>query len=163
MSGPNEPIPSEAPAFYQWNGENWYYNKRKGYYYSRDGFLLHRAVWIHHHGPVPDGLDVHHVNRKRWDCTIGNLKLLSKSDHGKLTWSERDDPDKFDIFARSRRTGEGLRRMWAERKPLPVVCAQCAETFHSTGMRAKLCSGECRRVYGKKQSADKRAARRAGN
>lgn len=162
MSDPSIPTPSEAPAFYEWNGETWYYNKRKGYYYSRDGFLLHRALWIKINGPIPDGFDVHHRNRKRWDCALENLCIISKSEHSKLTWQERTDPDRFDSAGRSRRSSEGLKRMWERRQPLPVVCIQCGETFYSTGMRSKLCSDACRREYGRIQSANKRAARRAG-
>lgn len=31
-------------------------------YFGRSGHLLHRDVWEHHHGPIPDGHHVHHID-----------------------------------------------------------------------------------------------------
>lgn len=44
--------------------------------------LAHRLVWEHHHGPVPEGLEVRHVvcaNRRC--CNIDHLAIGTRSDN----------------------------------------------------------------------------------
>jgi len=156
-----DPVPSEAPAFCAWDGQTWYFNKRAGYHYNRDGFLLHRAVWIGAHGPIPDGHEIHHINRKRWDSRLVNLELLTVHEHRVRTQRERTDKAE-----QSKRSSEqcsrGLRKMWSERQPRALNCAFCGVGFESTGMRAKYCSANCRVKGLKKYGADARNRRNQG-
>jgi hypothetical protein len=39
--------------------------------------MAHRVVWIAAHGLIPDGLQVNHRNRRRWDNRIDNLELVA--------------------------------------------------------------------------------------
>lgn len=156
-----DPEPSEAPAFCTWDGQTWYFNKRAGYHYNRDGFLLHRAVWISAHGPIADGHEVHHINRKRWDSRLSNLELLTVAEHRRRTYAEREDLE----LQRQRSSGQcsrGLRKMWADREPRKLSCAFCGIEFESTGMRAKYCSANCRVKGLKKYGADARYRRNQG-
>ena len=41
--------------------------------------LEHRAIWELHNGPIPDGLDIDHINRDRSDNRIENLRLATRS------------------------------------------------------------------------------------
>ena len=43
--------------------------------------LLHRAIWKSHFGSVPEGYDVHHLNRDKSDNRIENLELIRHSQH----------------------------------------------------------------------------------
>src|SRR3954470_16664348 len=52
-----------------------------GFYFQRKSRRLHRAVWEHHHGPVPAGYHVHHVDEDRANNGPGNLALLPGSKH----------------------------------------------------------------------------------
>jgi len=36
---------------------------------------VHRAVWIWHHGTIPDGMEVDHIDRDPRNCRIENLRL----------------------------------------------------------------------------------------
>lgn len=45
--------------------------------------LLHRYVWEKHHGPIPEGYQVHHLDKNKLNYDISNLCLLSASDHGR--------------------------------------------------------------------------------
>lgn len=39
--------------------------------------LAHRIIWIMHHGPIPDGHEIDHVNKIRDDNRIKNLRVLT--------------------------------------------------------------------------------------
>jgi hypothetical protein len=43
--------------------------------------LQHDVVWEQHHGTIPDGHDVHHINGDKTDNRIENLEILPKLDH----------------------------------------------------------------------------------
>lgn len=42
----------------------------------------HRIIWILHNGPIPDGLDIDHINRIKTDNSIENLRVVTKSQNG---------------------------------------------------------------------------------
>lgn len=39
--------------------------------------MAHRLVWIAAYGLIPDGLQINHINRCRWDNRIQNLELVT--------------------------------------------------------------------------------------
>ena len=47
-----------------------------GEYFQRKGRRLHRAVWEHHNGKIPNGYHVHHKDGDRNNNDISNLELL---------------------------------------------------------------------------------------
>ena len=53
-----------------------------------DPLAEHREVYKQHHGPIPYGWQVHHLNEKPSDNDPGNLEALSPGDH-KKTHSKR--------------------------------------------------------------------------
>ena len=61
---------------------------RKGYLrtYDREGkkCAVHRACWEAHHGPIPEGHVVHHVNEDRVDNRVENLDCMPDAEHGQL-------------------------------------------------------------------------------
>ena len=46
---------------------------------ARRPFLLHRLVWMCHHGPIPRHLEINHRNGRKWDNRLENLELVTKS------------------------------------------------------------------------------------
>lgn len=71
--------------FIIFNGKK-YTLRNVGYMGCTDGnrSLMHRDVWIHHNGEIPDNYDIHHINGDKTDNRIENLELLPKSEHTKL-------------------------------------------------------------------------------
>lgn len=39
-------------------------------------FSLHRAVWVYHHGDIPPGMVIDHINGNPSDCRVGNLRCV---------------------------------------------------------------------------------------
>jgi hypothetical protein len=55
-----------------------------GFYWQRDGVRLHRVVFEHFHGDIPEGWQVHHRDEDRSNNHPGNLALLHGSEHARL-------------------------------------------------------------------------------
>lgn len=63
----------------------------------RKNVLAHRAMWLIIYGVIPQGMEVQHINNKRWDNRIDNLRLVVPKERvprgenhplAKLDWSK---------------------------------------------------------------------------
>lgn len=45
--------------------------------------LVHRIIWEMHHGKIPDGMQIDHINHIRDDNRIENLRLVSNQENHK--------------------------------------------------------------------------------
>ena len=65
----------------------------RGYLRTRDrtnkSCPVHRGCWEAHHGAVPDGHAVHHINGDRQDNRIENLACMTHGEHARLHCEER--------------------------------------------------------------------------
>lgn len=50
---------------------------------------IHRGCWEAHHGQIPEGHVIHHINGDRTDNRIGNLACLPHGEHTRLHAAER--------------------------------------------------------------------------
>lgn len=62
----------------EFNGVRYY---SCGPYFQRKGVRLHRTVWEHFNGPVPEGHHIHHKDENRANNQPGNLECLASSVH----------------------------------------------------------------------------------
>ena len=46
--------------------------------------FAHVLVWERHHGPVPQGFVLHHINRNKLDNRIENLQLVTRLEHKRI-------------------------------------------------------------------------------
>jgi hypothetical protein len=76
----------------EWSGQT--YSLRDVGYYAKtsgDRSYLHRDVWKHHYGDIPDGCDIHHVDHDKMNNDIANLAMLDKAEHTRLHAAEAGD------------------------------------------------------------------------
>ena len=97
----------------EWNGKRWH--SYGGYYERTDKSVrpkrtvrLHRAVWEHHNGPIPDGWHVHHLNEDKRDNSIANLACMPHGAH-----------------SQEHRVLQRDRSGWRKPEPFCVSCADC--------------------------------------
>lgn len=74
---------------------------KAGYVSNKDGYirvmldskcyLAHRIIWEMHNGPIPDGMQIDHINHIRHDNRIENLRLVSNQDNQKNTKRSRNN------------------------------------------------------------------------
>ena len=56
-------------------------NKTHQRYFGRAGHLLHRDIWEFHNGPIPEGYQIHHIDRDTTNNDIANLDCLPRKVH----------------------------------------------------------------------------------
>ena len=57
-------------------------NKVNGYHnYAKNGktAYVHREVWKEHHGEIPKGMQIHHINSNKDDNRIENLSMVTNA------------------------------------------------------------------------------------
>lgn len=47
-------------------------------------YLEHRYVWEQNHGPIPEGYEVHHIDKNPYNNDPSNLQLLPTNEHRSL-------------------------------------------------------------------------------
>lgn len=122
---------------------------------------LHRAVWRHHNGPIPKGLDVHHKDNDPDNNDISNLQLISKSDHAKLHDAFREWNATAEAKVLRDRNRQAALATLASRPLREYSCVRCGAKFlskHPDPTRLKFCGKLCR----SRANEDARRQRRYG-
>lgn len=50
-------------------------------YYDKVQWLEHRYVWTQAHGEIPKGMCIHHINGKRYDNRLENLRMVTNREN----------------------------------------------------------------------------------
>lgn len=94
---------------------------------------LHRAIWITHHGPVPQGFEVHHKDGDTFNNAIENLELIERIEHRRQHMKRLHETGKFREWHRSAKGKAWHRRngiqSWKTRKRSTLLCQECGQRY----------------------------------
>lgn len=158
------PIEDVGDNLKKFAGYRFYRNKNGKFWCT---ISMHRFVWTYFNGEIPEGCDVHHIDRNPDNNNISNLQLLTKAEHNKLhaATKKKGKPDKKSTFtcAVCGREYEAVSRgnntycsakckkiAERERAAEIKVCEICGKEF-KTSDKARFCSKKCLGEYLKKQ------------
>lgn len=96
-----------------------YYRTTKGYW-ARQGKTLQAAVWEFHHGTIPDGYEIHHVDGDRNNNAIENLQCLTIPEHHQIH---------------------------AEARLKERTCSYCGKKYKAKRADGKFCTPDCRQAW----------------
>jgi len=125
----------------------------------------HRALWVREHGAIPSGAHVHHLDFDPLNNSVGNLSVISASDHSRLHTLRRLDD--LETAERMRANLDRIRpltkawhasdegrawhvehgkRVWAAVEFMQFKCEQCGAAFESKAQhgRVRFCSNKCK-------------------
>lgn len=50
---------------------------------------VHRAVWSAFNGPIPDNMEINHINEDKTDCRLENLNLMTRTEN--MNWGTQKE------------------------------------------------------------------------
>jgi hypothetical protein len=152
-----------SPTIQEFDGWRYYLSGR---YFRRNGALLHRVVWAHHHGPIPPKHHVHHKTGDRSRNQVEDLELMRAGEHlslhmkvpGRAEISRRSLPKARAAAAEWHASPEG--REWHRaqhakhvaplfKKKVDKVCQRqgCGKAYQTaaiTAVNSVYCSNSCK-------------------
>ena len=162
------------------NGEKFTRDDRTGYYLTTRnstliGRRLHRVVWEYHHGTIPNGYHIHHIDHDKSNNAIENLKMLTVEQHIDIHKDELTEEEKqwyrsnLEQKARPKavewhKSVEG--RNWHKRHyqqskeklhaQQKYVCEMCGNEFLAINNgKNRFCSNACKSAFRRKNGQNK--------
>lgn len=146
-------------------------------YYRRGGGkgYLHRDIYTDNHGPIPEGMGVHHLDHNPLNNDPGNLGLMDLREHTRYHSFERFELPEYrannlehmdrirPLTVAWHRSDEG--REWhrqhgieayAKREPQRFTCEQCGAEYESLnrGDGTRFCSNKCKSAWRRASGVD---------
>ena len=143
------------------------------YLNSAIGERLHRYIWKHYKGDIPEGYHIHHINGDRLNNDIDNLKLVKAEEHARIHGKERFENDK-EWFKRFHPKGIEDAKDWHKSKEGiewhkkqyektkdelhkigNFICEHCEKEYQAeaTGNN-RFCSNKCKSAYRRELGID---------
>lgn len=153
-------------------------DKKTGYYLSSkkiDGSRkrLHRYVWEKHHGAIPSGYHVHHVDHNKGNNDISNLELIQGNRHLRHHAKDFNESEDWHEYRQERKKRLDKYRPKAaewhaseeghkwhsdhgvkvakklKKKIVEKTCEHCNENYktHSMGHHQRFCSNRCKSAH----------------
>lgn len=171
---PNKELIESAPNKVTYLGIT--YRKNNCGRYVFQGKQLSRAIWENEVGPIPDGYEIHHIDRNPTNNDLSNLACISAKEHIEIHRQELSDEEK--VWARENlsknarpkalewhRSDEG--REWHRQHVLQnrangcyqheLICSNCGkhyigEPYSNTSNH--FCSNRCKTAFRRKSGVD---------
>lgn len=158
--------------FVLYKGEKFFIQTSGRYYQSgrktAPERLLHRRVWLDNFGPIPAGLEVHHIDENWRNNDVKNLGLKVGEDHRREhTTKLMADPVRRAVAVQALRdnshkaaawhaSSEGRDwhslnslQAWEKREMKPVKCTVCGNAYETYfESRSRFCSNKCEQKEG---------------
>ncbi len=132
---------------------------------------LHRSIYEHHHGKIPKGYHVHHINGDKGDNRIENLEALTHKEHFGKHLATGDDLKRKQAHMASIRPmtkawhaspeghrfhAENGRKSALSYVPVERTCEQCSIKFQSKRKEKndRFCSNKCRSAHRRASGVD---------
>lgn len=167
----------EKTKFAYFNGYKFVKDDKTGYYLGTskiDGKRkrLHRYIWEYYKGEIPKGYDVHHKDHNKNNNEIGNLELLSSSEHKKKHGKELTEEQKkklrnnLNLKARPKAIEwhksekakefhkEQYKRSLGKIKPIKYICEYCGKEYETLPGNNRFCSNACKTAWRRKSGVD---------
>ena len=77
------------PGYQGYAVRNAYINKR---YVA---LLMHRAIWEHHNGPIPKGMQIDHINGDTLDNRLENLRICTNAQNAHNSYKRRQTASRY--------------------------------------------------------------------
>lgn len=138
-------------------------------YFKNQGRVLHREIWAHHNGPIPEGHEIHHRDHNTGNNAIENLEIVSRGWHRKHHANLRP---KDELLAFAER-GRPLTKAWhaspegrkwhskhgvesfKKRAPIELQCKQCNSIYATRKYGGvQFCSGKCKSAWRRESGVD---------
>lgn len=129
---------------------------------------LHREVWRDHHGEIPDGHHIHHVDGDPTNNDIGNLECLSPEEHAEKHPDRTLSPEAIEEgieaakeWHRSEEGREWHSEHWEQSladsfEPVEKECEVCGDAFEdrSPDGSGRFCSNACKAKWRRDSGVD---------
>lgn len=102
-----------------------------GYVYIRFmgfDFAAHRLIWVMHHGPIPDSMEIDHIDKDRLNNRIENLRLSQYSGQASNQRKRKDNKSGFRGVCFEKETGRYVASIQANRKQIKIGRFRDAES-----------------------------------
>lgn len=131
-----------------------YTRQKDGRYVGSYGKLLHRAIWEHFKGEIPEGYVIHHIDGDPSNNDLANLQMMTQSEHMKLHHAFRKSICAFcgkefesrgNLSGKSRFCSKKCRSDWDHKNNREIrICAICGREFETYKYgKTKCCSKKC--------------------
>ena len=150
----------DSPKYIEYDGLKFCRDDKTGYYLnSTIRERLHRYVWKHEVGNIPNGFHVHHINGNKADNRIENLAIMNQSGHSRLHGAEierkekmRENIKKAIQYAAIWHGSEEGRKWHSEHAKghkaprIEKICEVCGKSYEGT-KNQRFCSNACKAKY----------------
>ncbi|MHB9028780.1 MAG: HNH endonuclease signature motif containing protein [Candidatus Latescibacterota bacterium] len=100
-------------------------------YHGKRHFVAHhRLVYIHHHGDIPDGMQINHIDGDYWNNHISNLEAVTPSENALHAFNVIKTKKSYGVNnPHAKLTEEDIRTIYREHRGMNLSYKKIAEKY----------------------------------